>query len=104
MFDWLYSTGAAAITAVTASVAGTVGAVGSVLGCTSAGITAGSAMAGMMSTAATTGYGMAAVSALQSAGTIFATVTGGSMVAVGAAIAAPVAVGGYLIAKGTEML
>ena len=52
MFDWLYSTGAAAITAVTASVAGTVGAVGSVLGCTSAGITAGSAMAGMMSTAA----------------------------------------------------
>ncbi len=104
MFDWLYSTGAAAITAVTASVAGTVGAVGSVLGCTSAGITAGSAMAGMMSTAATLGHGMGLVSTLQSAGTIFATVTGGSMVAAGAAIAAPIAVGGYLFAKGTEML
>ena len=45
----------------------------------------------MMSTAATTGVGMGVVSALQSAGTVFAAATGGSVLAASSVVAAPVA-------------
>ena len=50
--SWIHGVGAAAVTSVTAATVGTVGAIGTFLGCTSTGIAAGSAMAGMMSTAA----------------------------------------------------
>lgn len=97
--SWIHGVGAAAVTSVTAATVGTVGAIGTFLGCTSTGIAAGSAMAGMMSTAATSGVGMGLVSALQSAGTVFAAATGGSAVLATGAVAAPLLVGGYYIVK-----
>ena len=50
-------------------------------------------MASLMSAAASSGVGMGAVSALQSAGTIFATATGGSTLAAGATAIAGTALG-----------
>lgn len=67
------------------------GAVGVLLGCTPAGIGAATALSSMMSTAATTGVGMGVVSTLQSAGTVFAAATGGSVLAASSVVAAPVA-------------
>lgn len=50
-------------------------------------------MASLMSAAASSGVGMGAVSALQSAGTVFATATGGSTLAAGATAIAGTALG-----------
>ena len=84
---------AAAVTAgAVAYVTNTAGAIAGMIGF-GAQISSGSAAAGMMSAAATSGIGGGAISALQSAGAHFALATGGGFLATTAAIAAPVAAG-----------
>ena len=83
--------GAAA--AGTAAATGAVGGAAALLGFGSPGIAAGSAAASMMSAAWTSGIGTGLVSAAQSAGATFMNAVGGSTLAAGAAVAAPLAVG-----------
>ena len=90
--------GTAAAAGATAAVAtgaatGATGAAAALLGFGSPGIAAGSWAASMMSTAWTSGIGTGLVSAAQSAGALFMNAVGGSVLAAGAAVAAPIAVG-----------
>ena len=87
------TTAALATAGTVAYATNTAGAVAGILGFSAPGITAGSAAAGMMSAAATSGIGGGVISFLQSVGAHFALATGGGFLATTAAIAAPVAVG-----------
>lgn len=87
------TTAALATAGTVAYATNTAGAVAGILGFGAPGITAGSAAAGMMSAAATSGIGGGVISFLQSVGAHFALATGGGFLATTAAIAAPVAVG-----------
>ena len=87
------TTAALATAGTVAYATNTAGAVAGILGFSAPGITAGSAAAGMMSAAATSGIGGGAISFLQSVGAHFALATGGGFLATTAAIAAPVAAG-----------
>ena len=85
--------GGAAAAAGTAAATGAFGGAAALLGFGSPGIAAGSAAASMMSAAWTSGIGTGLVSAAQSAGATFMNAVGGSTLAAGAAVAAPLAVG-----------
>ena len=85
--------GGAAAAVGTAAATGAVGGAAALLGFGSPGIAAGSAAASMMSAAWTSGIGRGFVSAAQSAGATFMNAVGGSTLAAGAAVAAPLAVG-----------
>ena len=81
---------AIATAGATAYVTNTLGALAGILGFSAPGITAGSAAAGMMSAAATTGVGGGIISGLQSVGAAFALATGGGVLATTAAITVPI--------------
>ena len=85
--------GGAAAAAGTAAATGAVGGAAALLGFGAPGIAAGSVAASIMSAAWTTGIGTGLVSAAQSAGATFMNAVGGSTLAAGAAVAAPLAVG-----------
>ena len=85
--------GGTAAAAGTAAATGAFGGAAALLGFGSPGIAAGSAAASIMSAAWTTGIGTGLVSAAQSAGATFMNAVGGSTLAAGAAVAAPLAVG-----------
>ena len=95
--------GGAAAAAGTAAATGAVGGAAALLGFGSPGIAAGSAAASMMSAAWTSGIGTGLVSAAQSAGATFMNAVGGSTLAAGAAVAAPV-VAGAAVAGGIYYL
>ena len=95
--------GGAAAAAGTAAATGAVGGAAALLGFGSPGIAAGSAAASMMSAAWTTGIGTGLVSAAQSAGATFMNAVGGSTLAAGAAVAAPL-VAGAAVAGGIYYL
>ena len=95
--------GGAAAAAGTAAATGAAGGAAALLGFGSPGIAAGSAAASMMSAAWTSGIGTGLVSAAQSAGATFMNAVGGSTLAAGAAVAAPV-VAGAAVAGGIYYL
>ena len=95
--------GGAAAAAGTAAATSAVGGAAALLGFGSPGIAAGSAAASMMSAAWTSGIGTGLVSAAQSAGATFMNAVGGSTLAAGAAVAAPV-VAGAAVAGGIYYL
>ena len=83
----------AAAAAATGAATGAAGATAALLGFGSSGVAAGSAAASMMSAAWTSGIGTGFVSAAQSAGALFMNAAGGSVLAAGAAVAAPIVAG-----------
>ena len=85
--------GGAAAAGATAAATGAAGGAAALLGFGAPGIAAGSVAASIMSAAWTTGIGTGLVSAAQSAGATFMNAVGGSTLAAGAAVAAPLAVG-----------
>ena len=90
--------GAAAAAGATAAAAtgaatGALGGAAALLGFGSPGIAAGSWAASMMSAAWTSGIGTGFVSVAQSAGALFMNAAGGSVLAAGAAVAAPIVAG-----------